>query len=111
MQSVLSAALPAPAAPLEEAVEVQETLLSRQARRNAQAQARARTLLEELALLLRRVLPCLADAVRYQDAVVARLAGSGAQFTSFTGTRVPALTDLRALALSLRALLAQKYKH
>jgi hypothetical protein len=110
MQSVLSAALPTPAAPLGEAVEVQETLLSRQARRNAQAQARARTLLEELALLLRRVLPCLADALRYQDAVVARLAGSGTQFTSFTGTRVQTLTDLRAQALSLLALLVQKCK-
>jgi hypothetical protein len=40
MQSVLSAALPAPAAAVEEAVEVEETLLSRQARWNSPGGAR-----------------------------------------------------------------------
>jgi len=71
-QLVLSASLPLHAPPPEEP-KVQETEMSKEARNKALVTAPAGSVLEVLVDLLRRVVPCLVLAVRYQDCTVLEL--------------------------------------
>lgn len=65
-QLALSASLP-PHAPPPEDITVQETEMSKEARKKLLVTAPAGSVLEVLVDLLRRVVPCLVLAVRYQD--------------------------------------------
>jgi hypothetical protein len=68
-QLALSASLP-PHAPPPEDIKVQETEMSKEARKKLLVTAPAGSVLEVLVDLLRRVVPCLVLAVRYQDCTV-----------------------------------------
>ena len=75
LQLSISAQLPAHTPPPQEA-KVQETEMSKQARSNILASARACSVLEELITLLKRTVPCLVLAVRYEDCSILDLGHS-----------------------------------
>ena len=73
LQLLLMAPLP-PSPPVSAEIKVQETELSKQARRRLRAAPPVGSLLEALTALFRRVVVCLPVAVRYCDVSVLRLA-------------------------------------